>query len=54
MEKQAKFAFNNHIGYVTTCPTNLGTGLRASIHVKLPKLSSNWKKFEAIAAKHHV
>ena len=27
-------------GYLTYCPSNLGTTLRASVHVKLPRLSS--------------
>jgi arginine kinase len=39
IEEQAKFAKDDHLGYITSCPTNLGTGLRASVHIKLPKLS---------------
>ena len=31
---------NDHHGYILTCPSNLGTGLRASIMVKVPKLSA--------------
>jgi len=31
---------NDHLGYILTCPSNLGTGLRASIMVKVPKLSA--------------
>ena len=38
MEKKIKFAHNDHLGYITSCPTNLGTALRASVHIKLPKL----------------
>ncbi len=34
----ASFAHSAHLGYITTCPTNLGTGLRASVHAKLPLL----------------
>jgi len=45
IEKVAKFAHNDHLGYITTCPTNLGTGLRASIHVKLPLLSKDKERF---------
>lgn len=33
------FMWNEHLGYVLTCPSNLGTGLRAGVHVKLPLLS---------------
>jgi len=41
------FMWNEHIGYVLTCPSNLGTGLRGGVHVKLPKLSKH-AKFEEI------
>lgn len=30
------FAFKPSHGYLSTCPTNLGTGMRASVHVNLP------------------
>jgi arginine kinase len=49
-----KFSHDEHLGYITSCPTNLGTALRASVHIKLPKLSKNKEKFEAIAAEHNV
>lgn len=39
IEEKAKFAHDEHLGYITSCPTNLGTGMRASVHIKLPKLS---------------
>ncbi len=35
------FAFNERLGYLTECPTNLGTGLRASLMLHLPALESN-------------
>lgn len=38
-EKGWEFMWNEHLGYVLTCPSNLGTGLRAGVHVKLPQLS---------------
>merc|ERR1711990_984068 len=34
------FMHNDHLGWVLTCPSNLGTGLRAGTMVMLPKLSS--------------
>ncbi len=37
-EKGKDFMWNEHLGYILTCPSNLGTGLRAGVHVKLPKL----------------
>ncbi|EMP27232.1 Creatine kinase M-type [Chelonia mydas] len=39
------FMWNQHLGYVLTCPSNLGTGLRGGVHVKLPHLSKH-PKFE--------
>lgn len=32
------YAFNERLGYLTECPTNLGTGLRASLMLHLPAL----------------
>lgn len=33
-----KYAFDEKIGYLTSCPTNLGTGLRASVMLHLPAM----------------
>ncbi|MEP0940567.1 MAG: phosphagen kinase [Rhizobiaceae bacterium] len=43
LENTAGYAFarSNHYGAITTCPTNLGTGMRASIHLKLPNLTGS-------------
>lgn len=41
------FMWNEHLGYVLTCPSNLGTGLRGGVHVKLANLSKH-AKFEEI------
>lgn len=54
IESVARFAHNEHLGYITSCPTNLGTALRASVHIQLPKLAKDWPRFEAIAAKYNV
>merc|ERR1740130_845718 len=41
----ADFMHNDHLGWVLTCPSNLGTGLRAGTMVKLPGVSGrpDWK-----------
>lgn len=39
--------WNEHLGFVLTCPSNLGTGLRAGVHVKIPLLSEH-EKFDTI------
>jgi protein arginine kinase len=36
--KQADYAFSPRYGYLTCCPTNVGTGLRASVMMHLPAL----------------
>ncbi len=38
LEQELEFAFDPTLGYLTTCPTNLGTGLRASAMLHLPGL----------------
>ena len=38
--KGYQYMWNERLGYVLTCPSNLGTGLRAGVHVKLPRLST--------------
>ena len=38
LSPQVEFAFNERFGYLTACPTNLGTGLRASVLIHLPGL----------------
>lgn len=37
-EDGREFMYDDHLGNVCTCPSNLGTGLRASVMLKLPKL----------------
>mgnify|MGYP003337094833 CR=1 FL=1 len=54
IEKVAKFAHDESLGYITSCPTNLGTALRASVHIKLPNLGAKMEEFEKIAAEYHV
>lgn len=38
LESNLDLAFSPNLGYLTTCPTNLGTGLRASVMMHLPGL----------------
>jgi protein arginine kinase len=38
LENALEFAFDPTLGYLTTCPTNLGTGMRASAMLHLPGL----------------
>lgn len=36
LEEKIEYAFHERFGYLTSCPTNVGTGLRASVMVHLP------------------
>merc|ERR1711863_55173 len=45
-----EFMWNEHLGYILTCPSNLGTGVRCGVHVKIPKVSEN-KSFGDILKK---
>ena len=38
IEEQVTYAFSNKLGYLTACPTNVGTGLRVSVMLHLPAL----------------
>ena len=38
IEKSIEFAFDKEYGYLTACPTNVGTGMRASFMIHLPLL----------------
>ena len=39
LSKQLPIAYDHQFGYLTSCPTNIGTGLRASVMVHLPALT---------------
>lgn len=39
LDKDAKIAFDAKLGYLTACPTNLGTAMRASVMMFLPALT---------------
>jgi protein arginine kinase len=39
LEQKLDFAFSKDFGYLTCCPTNVGTGMRASAMLHLPALS---------------
>lgn len=41
LESMLNFAFHDELGYLTACPTNVGTGMRASAMLHLPGLVMN-------------
>merc|ERR1711970_1370421 len=54
IEKLVKFSHHDRLGFLTFCPTNLGTTVRASVHIKVPKLAKDYSKLEAVAAKYSL
>ena len=46
--KSLTFAFDRKLGYLTACPTNVGTGIRVSVMVHLPALKLT-KEIERVA-----
>ena len=54
IEEKIKFSYSKHLGYITSCPTNLGTALRASVHIKVPNLAQDYSRFKEITNKHHL
>jgi protein arginine kinase len=52
IEKEIEYAYSGQFGYLTCCPTNVGTGLRASVLLHLPALvmvKQIQKVFESVA-----
>ena len=39
LDEEFDFAYSDQLGYLTHCPTNLGTGMRASVMMFLPALT---------------
>ncbi|KAH8620803.1 ATP guanido phosphotransferase C terminal catalytic domain [Trypanosoma vivax] len=54
IEQKVKFSRDDRLGFLTFCPTNLGTTIRASVHIKLPKLGADRAKLEEVAAKYSL
>jgi len=45
-----RFAHSSRYGFITSCPTNLGAGMRASAHLPLPKLTKRGSDLSAAKA----
>nr|XP_058965929.1 arginine kinase-like isoform X4 [Pocillopora verrucosa] len=53
IDKQLGFQQTKQHGYLSSCPTNLGTGMRASVHVKIPHASIH-PDFKNICDQYHI
>ncbi|XP_055320462.1 arginine kinase-like [Sitodiplosis mosellana] len=54
IEKRIPFSHHERLGFLTFCPTNLGTTIRASVHIKVPKLAKDYAKLEEVAGKYNL
>jgi len=52
IEKRLSFLYDEHLGYIASCPTNLGTAMRASVHIKLENITQ--EDFDSIVKKYHL
>lgn len=50
LSKHIPFVFHHRLGFLTCCPSNLGTALRASVHITLPNTGKDVKKLTAKCA----
>lgn len=54
LEKHLDFARDTTFGYLTSCPTNLGTAMRAGVHIRLEKLSGDRKTLDRITEEYDL
>jgi protein arginine kinase len=56
LESSLDYAFSNRFGYLTACPTNVGTGIRVSVMLHLPalKLTGEIEKVRRAARDMHL
>ncbi len=56
LEERMDFAYSSKLGYLTACPTNVGTGLRISVMLHLPalKLTNEIEKVRKAARDMHL
>ena len=54
LESKLDFNRDDRLGFLTFCPTNLGTTIRASVHILLPKLAQQKDKLDEISNKYKL
>jgi len=54
IEALVPFSHHDRLGFLAFCPTNLGTTIRASVHIKLPKLAADKSKLDEVASKYNL
>lgn len=54
LEQDLEFEQDNKYGFLTSCPTNIGTTMRAGVHIQLNKLSKKEQLLEKITKEHDL
>lgn len=54
LEQNLDFAFDKDKGYLTSCPTNVGTGMRASVMLHLPGLVLTRQGYQVFATMNQI
>ena len=54
LETRLDFAWDKTYGYLTSCPTNLGTAMRAGVHIRLEKLDRKREILDNLAREYHL
>lgn len=54
IEKELEFENDARLGFLTFCPTNLGTTIRASVLIRIPKLLKNQTVLDEISKKYNL
>jgi len=54
LSRQLDFAWDPDKGFLTSCPTNIGTTMRAGVHIRLEKLEKRRDLLSSLAKQHHL
>ena len=54
LSTRLEFAFDKKYGFLTSCPTNIGTAMRAGVHIRLKKLEKNQKILKKLVAQYQL
>ncbi|HOE57584.1 MAG TPA: protein arginine kinase [Bacillota bacterium] len=54
LEQSIEYAYSENWGYLTSCPTNVGTGMRASVMMHLPALNITGNMSKILQAVAHI
>lgn len=52
--RQLDFVRDDRLGYLTSCPTNIGTAMRAGVHIRLEKLNQKPDVLNRLASEYHL